>query len=202
MKFFLIPVAVAKQEDLMTVYANAANKKYDGSVTKADNYATWVKWVLSNALRLIDGLLSLGVNFGVMLMTNAILGIFLNFAALHFLQFIDDVLYELAEKGFFGDTMEEATILCKSITFPRRVHLRGGDNSSCNNFITNLDTILLAFTAFLCFTLYGVVQGLFYYNGSGEHWHNDTEGSHAYYEDHPEGIAALFSSSSDDSSRR
>ena len=194
MKFFLIPVAVAKQEDLMTVYANAANKKYDGSVTKADNYATWVKWVLSNALRLIDGLLSLGVNFGVMLMTNAILGIFLNFAALHFLQFIDDVLYELAEKGFFGDTMEEATILCKTITFQRRAYLRG---DKCNNFITNLDTILLAFTAFLCFLLYGIVQGLFYYKGSGEHWHIDTKGSH-YYEDHPEGIGALFS---DDSGR-
>lgn len=169
-KFFLIPVAVAMQEDLMTVYANVANKKYDPSVSKNHNYATGAKWVLSNTLRAIDGLLSLGVNFGVMLMTNTILGIFLNFAALHFLQFIDDVLYELAEKGFFGDAMEEATILCKSITFPRRATLPG---DKCNNFITNLDTLLLALTASICLIIYGVVQALFYYEGTQEHWHSD-----------------------------
>ena len=192
-KLFLIPVAVAMQEDLMTVYANAANKKYDGSVMKADNYATWAKWVLSNFLRLIDGLLSLGVNFGVMLMTNTILGIFLNFAALHFLQFIDDVLYELAEKGFFGDTMEEATILSKTIKFRRRAHLHG---DKCNNFIYNLDSILLAFTAFLCFTIYGVVQGVFYYSGSKEHWHADFPGSHLHEEVHSEGIGGLMSDDS------
>jgi hypothetical protein len=119
-KFFLIPVAVTMQDDLMTVYANIANKKYDATVMKPSKYATQTKFIIANTARLLDGLLSLGVNFGVMLMTNTILGVFLNFAALHFLQYIDNIFYELVDKGFFGDSMEYATTLCKQISFPRR----------------------------------------------------------------------------------
>jgi len=119
-KFFLIPVAVTMQDDLMTVYANVANKKYDATVMKSTKHATQKKFILANVARLFDGLLSLGVNFGVMLMTNTILNVFLNFAALHFLQYIDNIFYELVDKGFFGDRMEYATTLCKQISFPRR----------------------------------------------------------------------------------
>jgi hypothetical protein len=119
-KFFLIPVAVTMQDDLMTVYANAANKKYDATVMKATRHATRTKVIIATVARLFDGLLSLGVNFGVMLMTNTILNVFLNFAALHFLQYIDNIFYELVDRGFFGDSMEYATTLCKEISFPRR----------------------------------------------------------------------------------
>ena len=119
-KFFLIPVAVTMQDDLMTVYANVANKKYDAAVMRPSKHATQTKVIVANVARLFDGLLSLGVNFGVMLMTNTILNVFLNFAALHFLQYIDNIFYELVEKGFFGDRMEYATTLCKKISFPRR----------------------------------------------------------------------------------
>lgn len=159
-KLFLIPVAVTMQEDLMTVYYNAANIKYDGLVIKKHKHATWFKWVLSNGLRLVDGLLSLGVNFGVMLMTNTILSIFLNFAALHFLQFIDDVIYKLAEKGFFGDELEAATILCKHVTLSRRT--ASNNNSRCD--VTNLDTMLMFLTALTCFIIYAIVQAFFYWD--------------------------------------
>ena len=109
-KLIMIPVAVAMQEDLITVYYNVANKRYDALTYKGNIYATESKWILSNVLRAIDGLMSLAVNFGVMLLEIDLLSIFLSFAALHFLQFIDDVIYELAEKGFFGHKLEQATI--------------------------------------------------------------------------------------------
>jgi hypothetical protein len=85
-KFFLIPVAIAMQSDLMAVYATLANARYCEDVLKTSKYATFNKFVLAYILRLCDGLASLSVNFGVMLTTDDVLGVFLNFAALHFLQ--------------------------------------------------------------------------------------------------------------------
>ena len=85
-KFFLIPVAIAMQSDLMAVYEYLANVRYDKEVLTISSHATFTKFVLAYILRLADGLLSLSVNFGVMLVTDEVLGVFLNFAALHFLQ--------------------------------------------------------------------------------------------------------------------
>jgi len=172
-KFFLIPVAVAMQEDLMTVFANVANKEYDATVLKYTKSATQGKFVASNLLRLADGLLSLGVNFGVMLMTNTILMVFLNFAALHFLQYIDDVFYDLVEQGFLGDSMEYVTNLCKQVTFKRRFTYHKDDNDNDDDYqmtqyekwsqsITNLDTILMSATLLVCIIIYGFVEWYFY----------------------------------------
>ena len=157
-KLIMIPVAVAMQEDLITVYYNVANKKYDALTYKGNTSATESKWILCNLLRLIDGLMSLAVNFAVMLFYDKVLDIFLGFTALHFLQFIDDVVYELAEKGFFGKNMEQATIACKIITFTRRAHTA----NKCNNFITNLDTILLFSSVGVCYLVYMTFLGVFY----------------------------------------
>jgi len=159
-KFLMIPVSVAMQEDLITVYYNLANKKYDALTLKRNRYATEPKWILCNLLRAIDGLMSMSVNFGVMLFNDETLNIFLSFAALHFLQFIDDVIYELAEKGFFGHKMEQATIDCKVVTFTRRITTQ--DN--WNNFILNLDTILLFLSVIILYLVYLGVVIFFYSN--------------------------------------
>jgi len=159
-KIIMVPVAVAMQEDLLTVYYNIANKKYDALTYKGNPHATELKWVFSNLLRAIDGVMSLAVNFIVMLYNNDVMNIFLSFAALHFLQFIDDVIYELAEKGFFGHKMEQATIACKIITFTRRAT----SGNSCNNLKTNLDSILLVSSMGLCYAVWGFTLGIFYGN--------------------------------------
>jgi len=151
-KIIMIPVAVAMQEDLITVYYNLANKKYDALTYKRNAYATEFKWKLSNALRAVDGLMSLGGNLCVLL-SNEQMAIFLSFAGLHYLQFIDDVIYELAEMGFFGQSMEQATIACKVITFTRRATTK----NKCNNFITNLDTVLFALTIVTCYVTYIII---------------------------------------------
>ena len=169
-KLIMIPVAVAMQEDLITVYYNVANKKYDALTYKGNTYATESKWILCNLLRVIDGLMSLAVNFAVMLLNNDVLNIFLGFAALHFLQFIDDVVYELAEKGFFGNNMEQATIACKIITFTRRAHTA----NKFNNFITNLDTILLFSSVCVCYLVYMTFLGVFYADSENTLFGNNT----------------------------
>jgi len=148
-KFLLIPVAVAMQEDLIHVYAYAANMKYDKKVLKVSPSATLGKLVLSLFLRVIDGLSSLSVNFLVMLTTHDnVRQVFLNFAALHFLQSIDDVFFLLIKKGFFGDTMEHMGTLCTQVSFPRR---------KTNGCTKQFDTYLFVLTLIILVAIYGVV---------------------------------------------
>jgi hypothetical protein len=52
----------------------------------------------------VDGLYSLIINFVLLLITDEVLSIFLNFAALGFLQSIDDVAFHLAAHGMFIGT--------------------------------------------------------------------------------------------------
>eukprot|EP00536_Pseudo-nitzschia_multiseries_P008136 jgi/Psemu1/305507/fgenesh1_kg.201_\ len=148
-KFFLIPVAVAMQDDLTAVFAGLANARYSTDVLEISEHATKNKYILANFLRSIDGLLSLTVNFLVMMQTDGVLAVFLNFAALHFLQDIDDVFYALIEKGFFGDDMEEMSIMCRQITWPRR---RGSNKWS--EFLTCLDSIFLFGTMLIMYAIY------------------------------------------------
>ncbi len=148
-KFLLVPVTVAMQEDLMAVYAGVANTKYDPKVKEISEAATRHKWALAYLLQLIDGLLSLTVNFLKMFNTPNILDVFLNFAALHFLQDIDDVFYALVEKGFFGDDMEHMANVCKQISWPRRT-----GTTEFGHFLASLDSTLFSLTFLICVALY------------------------------------------------
>jgi len=148
-KFFLIPVAIAMQEDLIHTYASVANITYNKDVLNISSSATKCKLILSFVMRFFDGILSLGVNFAVMMEAEEVLNVFLNFAALHFLQSIDDVFFQLVEKGFFGDKMEHMSNLCKQITFPRRTSERG--------YVKSLDSILLLITLSVLLVIYGVL---------------------------------------------
>jgi hypothetical protein len=153
-KFFLIPVAVAMQEDLMHSYFFFANVGWDDSALRYSTSATPNKLLFSYILRTMDGLFSLGVNFAVMLATPEVLNVFLNFAALGFLQSIDDVFYELVLRGFFGDSMEFLGLMCKEITFPRRM---GKDNFTfCKGWLrlSHLDSILFGGTILVCLGCY------------------------------------------------
>jgi len=149
-KCFLIPVIVAMQEDLMGSYFFFANGIYCPSMLKKSRDATQKKLYFSYVLRTIDGFLGLYVNYATMLITADTLGVFLNFAALQFLYSIDDVFYDLIEKGFFGDTMEYWAALCHEMTLARR---HGGDHNHkffCFR-ISHLDTIFTFMTGGLCY---------------------------------------------------
>mmetsp|Transcript_16182 Transcript_16182/g.35152 ORF Transcript_16182/g.35152 Transcript_16182/m.35152 type:complete len:310 (+) Transcript_16182:217-1146(+) len=148
-KFFLIPVAVAMQEDLMGVFAGVANSRYDPKVLAISPGATRAKFCLGHILRFVDGSLSLCVNYMLMLRTAEVLNVFLNFAALHFLQDIDDVFYALVVKGFFGDKMELMSNTCRQVSWPRR---RGSNKLSA--LMTDLDTILFTATLLLLYSIY------------------------------------------------
>ena len=127
------------QGDLMHAFFSLANLSYSSEVLKVSTSATKPKLIFSFLLRLIDGAFSLVVNFQLMLVTETTLSVFTNFAALYFLQDIDDVFYGLVELGFFGDGMEHWATVCKSVTLPRRTN---ADNKGCGSIrISHLDSL-------------------------------------------------------------
>jgi hypothetical protein len=144
-QFLLLPVAIALQDDLMKVYMRVANMSYDIAITKDVPSAHKSKLFLSYFLQFLDGITSLSVNFIVMLKTDRVLDIFLNFAALHFIQNIDNAAFSLAESGFLLKSIEEYCCIAKSSSLPWRV----------DDFSTiYLDTILFTATCGLLLILY------------------------------------------------
>lgn len=149
-QFFLIPVAIAMQEDLIYCYTRISNIRYDRAIMETSPSATEAKFALSFLLRFIDGLYSLLINFVLLLITNNVLSSFLNFAALGFLQKIDDVGFHLAANGYLGDNLEDICTLVTKSSLPRRV----GDR-----FTNSLDSILFltTFAVMLSIFIYMVI---------------------------------------------
>ena len=71
-------------------------------------------------LRLIDGILSLVLNVIVLFHATGVLSMFLNFAALHFLQSIDDLVHEMCRRGFVGGRIQATAKLCEGFCLPAR----------------------------------------------------------------------------------
>lgn len=156
-KFFLIPVAIAMQEDMMDSFAFFANARYCPRCLEVSDAATKSKVYFSYFLRTCDGLLSLFVNYAVMLQTDDTLNVFLNFAALQFLYEIDDVFYVLATMGFFGDRMELFTDLCTKVTMVRRMGATNYHICGTKVRVSWLDTILFFVILVVCYIGYIVV---------------------------------------------
>lgn len=119
-QFFILPVAVGIQDDLMNCFASIANIKYDEHILLHAPGATSTKWSLSIFLRLLDGMASTGINFVLLLQAEDVLSLFLNFAALQFLQDIDNVGFALADKGYLTEHIEEIAKSAQELTLPKK----------------------------------------------------------------------------------
>lgn len=103
-QFILLPIAVAIQEDLMESLAVIANVKY--VPPEGYPHASAFKWVMALGLRMLDGASSLAINFMLLLQADSVLSLMLNFAALQFLQSIDDMAYSMGKNGYITVKME------------------------------------------------------------------------------------------------
>jgi len=133
----ILPVAVAMQDDLRSTYTLLSNVKYSSVVLDYHPHATKFKYYLANSLRGIDGMYSLCINFIVLLLARTVKGLFLNFAALEFLQNIDNMAFKYAMEGFMTPHLEHWACKVEEIRMPKR------DNT---NIVTNLDTVLFMST--------------------------------------------------------
>ncbi len=162
-KFFLIPIALAMQEDLIAVFDAIANGMWCDSLVVHSTAATRSKLYFGYVVRGIDGCMSLYVNYGVLLTTNdEIVNVFLNFAALQFLYTIDDIFYELMKLGFFGDQMEHMTMVCGDCSLKRR--FGKNDYKIWKLKMSSLDTILFCFYMSVAWLGYFIYIGLLHRN--------------------------------------
>ena len=116
-QFFMVLVLVAMQEDLISSLA-LANVRYDPAIMKQYPGAGLQKWILATILRSFDGIYALGINFCILIKASDVLGMFLNFAALHFLGSVDNVAFHLALDGYLGDHVESIAKGATEATLP------------------------------------------------------------------------------------
>jgi hypothetical protein len=135
-QFILLPIAIGFQEDLIYVYTRIASIKYDLNVKRDAPDSTRGKFVLSFTLRLIGGLCSLAINLVLILTSDKVIALFLNFAALQFLQSIDATFYRIAKEGFWGNALKNRCKVAEITTMARRG----------NFFTTTLHNILFLVT--------------------------------------------------------
>jgi len=139
-QFLMLPVAVAMQDDLVATYYLIANIKYCPSIRKNNPDASEWKFNVGTACRAIDGAYSLCVNFVVLMSATQVMGLFLNFAALQFLQTIDNIALELAADGYLTSRLEEVALQVKLAELPKR---------SEGNWLRLLDTVLFVATVLI-----------------------------------------------------
>lgn len=148
-QFLLLPVAVAMQDDLISAYFIFSNVLYSPSIQEQNPYASKRKFRVSNICRCMDGLLSLAVNFLVLVSATEVLSLFLNFAALQFLQTIDNMALSLAAEGYFSDTLQDAGNRVIQAKLPKK-QLRGKD-------LRYVDTGLFLVTVVILLILWCVI---------------------------------------------
>lgn len=128
----ILPVAVAMQEDLISSIFMITNVSYHPSIRESNPCATRPKFYLSCACRFLDGMYSLVVNFIVLITATEVKELLLNFAALQFLQNIDNLALQMAEDGFMGGHLEEVGSKVRIAKLP----------ATTSEFQRSLDTLL------------------------------------------------------------
>ena len=119
-QFFMLPVAVAMQDDLIATYFMVANIKYSPLIKMQNPDATKWKFHVANFCRGVDGMYSLFVNFIILIKATEVLPLFLNFAALQFLQTIDNIALRLCADGYLSERLELVANSVMSTKLPNK----------------------------------------------------------------------------------
>mmetsp|Transcript_27076 Transcript_27076/g.56388 ORF Transcript_27076/g.56388 Transcript_27076/m.56388 type:complete len:324 (+) Transcript_27076:257-1228(+) len=117
-QFLLIPVAIGITEELMItmdVLSKMGWKKMENRPQ-----ATRLKYWIANTFRALDGLFWLLIITSLMLYAVDVLEMFLNFAALQFLQCVDNSAYEVAKGSYLTSALEFVAIEVSTTTLPSK----------------------------------------------------------------------------------
>lgn len=112
-------IAVLMQDDLMTgiqmLYAG-----HSPDLTAHLPGATHFKWLLSTMSQIISSFIYLGVIFILVMQSENVIGMYLNFAALSFIGDIDEYVYKLGEDGFINDAVKSCCEEVKNTSLRRK----------------------------------------------------------------------------------
>ena len=89
---------------------------YDKDIQGKLPGATFVKWILSNLFRFLEGMLGILVAFVFIVQSEDVLYLFLDFSAVQFVSELDNVGYHIADKGYISFSgVEELTESMKDV---------------------------------------------------------------------------------------
>ena len=106
-QIFLFPVAIMMQEELQTSFYIFANVEYSPAILARHPGAHKSKYYSAHIARLLDGAMFLFINTCVMLQSTDVLSTFLNFAALMFIQTIDNVALQVCLDGYWTKPLQD-----------------------------------------------------------------------------------------------
>ena len=112
-----IPLMIATQDDLIHGVA-CIYDGYDPKIKHIAPYATKLKFVLVYCLQVTVGVLYLCSIMTLIIKSETVIGLFLNFAALSFISFIDDVFFLVASHFMITDELAIVTRQLKDATIP------------------------------------------------------------------------------------
>ena len=135
-QLFLMPVNFALQEELVMTFFIYGNLKWHVAILELNPGAYKWKYHLGNLFRFLDGLTFLMINTTLLLQATDILGMFLNFAALQFLQSIDNVALGLAKDGYLSEPLEDVASKVELMKLPRNNNDRLQMLDSCLMLVT------------------------------------------------------------------
>jgi len=113
-QFIALLVAVLTQDDLRNSL-NLMRDGYDQDCFSLFPGAKRTKWTVSVTLRAIQGTLGLFVTFLLVMQSETVLDLLLNFSAMEFVSLLDEAAFALIKQGFAGLRLKEvATIVSKT----------------------------------------------------------------------------------------
>ena len=106
-EFLAILISIITQTDVRKAICLYRDGFDETGLTQVFQGARFWKWALSIGLRASEGLLGLIIAFLLIMRSDDVLELLLNFSAIEFVTILDDVVFELAREGFFGREMKK-----------------------------------------------------------------------------------------------
>jgi len=103
-------ISIITQEDIrkaISLYRGGYDDQTAGGLSKVFQGATRWKWWLSILLSATEGMLGLIITFLLIMRSDSVLDLLLNFSAIEFVTGLDDLVFKLAREKFLGQTVKD-----------------------------------------------------------------------------------------------
>lgn len=104
-------ISIITQDDVrkaICLYRGGYDDQTEGGLSKVFEGATLFKWWFSIVLRASEGMLGLIITFLLIMRSDSVLDLLLNFSAIEFVTNIDDLVFNLAREKLLGHTVKNA----------------------------------------------------------------------------------------------
>jgi hypothetical protein len=115
--FFALIIAVLTQDDIRTSLSMWRDRYHDDVFMAAFNGASQKKWIISTSCRALTGILSLAVTLLLIVQSEDVLDLLLNFTAIEVVSQLDDAAFLLAEHHYLGREVRKDAAKVSTTTY-------------------------------------------------------------------------------------